>query len=422
MPEVDAIGGSSTTTATTSSGKFAIDTNGNVCKVPDYTIKDILDAIPERCYERRLYESLFYVARDITCIASIGFFTHKIAYPFIFDGLADSWFVKLAKFGFWFGYTYLQGLFSTGIWILAHECGHQAFSDYGVVNDFVGWILHSYLLVPYFSWKYSHSKHHKSTNHLTRDTVFVPPTTEQFKERRGIVGDMLYNHSGDSPLRTLAELLLQQLGGWVAYITTNVTGQEYPGVAKWKVNHFYPTSPLYEKKDVLYIFLSDVGIMTQLLVLKIWYDKFGGWSVFINWFIPYLWTNHWLVFITYLQHTDATVPHYDADEWTFAKGAAATIDRQFGFVGPHIFHDIIETHVAHHYCSRIPFYNAREASVAIKKVMGEHYRSSNENMWKSLWKAAKGCQYVEGDNGVLMFRNVNNVGVGATSDESKKQK
>ena len=25
------------------------------------------------------------------------------------------------------------------IWVLAHECGHQAFSDYGSVNDFVGW-------------------------------------------------------------------------------------------------------------------------------------------------------------------------------------------------------------------------------------------------------------------------------------------
>ena len=127
-----------------------------------------------------------------------------------------------------------------------------------------------------------------------------------------------------------------------------------------------------------------------------------------------IWVNHWLVFITYLQHTDASMPHYEADQWSFAKGAAATIDRQFGFIGPHIFHDIIETHVLHHYCSRIPFYNARPASEAIKKVMGEHYRFNDENMWVSLWKSARTCQYVDDadSKGVYMFRNVNNVGVG----------
>ncbi|QLL33230.1 hypothetical protein HG536_0E01410 [Torulaspora globosa] len=417
MSTIQSGGGSATAT---SSEKYAVDTNGNVFKVPDFTIKDILDVIPERCYERNLAKSLYYVVRDIVCMVSIGLFTHKLAYPWLFQESSSSASVQLAKFVFWLSYTYVQGLFSTGLWVLAHECGHQAFSDYGAVNDFVGWTIHSYLLVPYFSWKYSHSKHHKATNHMTRDMVFVPPTAEEFKERRGFVGDMLYNHTGDSPLRTLGELLLQQLGGWITYISTNVTGQKYEGVAAWKQNHFYPFSPLYEKKDSLYIFLSDVGIVTQLLVLKLWFDRFGGWSLFINWFVPYIWTNHWLVFITYLQHTDPTVAHYDADEWTFAKGAASTVDRQFGFVGPYIFHDIIETHVIHHFCSRIPFYNAREASDAIKKVMGEHYKSSDENMWKSLWKCAKGCQYVEGDSGVLMFRNVNKFGVGAAADGSKK--
>ena len=88
--------------------------------------------------------------------------------------------------------------------------------------------------------------------------------------------------------------------------------------------------------------------------------------------------------------------------------------RDSGFVGQHIFHDIIETHVLHHYCSRIPFYNAREATDAIKKVMGEHYRYEGENMWHSLWKVARSCQFVDGDNGVLMFRNTNGVGVPPT--------
>lgn len=55
-----------------------------------------------------------------------------------------------------------------------------------------------------------------------------------------------------------------------------------------------------------------------------------------------------LVAITYLHHTHMEVPHYAAENWTFVKGALATVDREFGFVGRHLFHCIIEHHVVHH--------------------------------------------------------------------------
>ena len=46
----------------------------------------------------------------------------------------------------------LQGAVCTGVWVIAHECGHGGFSKWQVVNDAVGLVLHSCLLVPYFSW------------------------------------------------------------------------------------------------------------------------------------------------------------------------------------------------------------------------------------------------------------------------------
>lgn len=36
--------------------------------------------------------------------------------------------------------------------VVAHECGHQAFSKWQAVNDGVGLVFHSLLLVPYYSW------------------------------------------------------------------------------------------------------------------------------------------------------------------------------------------------------------------------------------------------------------------------------
>merc|ERR1719310_2489431 len=57
-------------------------------------------------------------------------------------------------------YAFVTGTAATGCWVAAHECGHGAFSDNKTVQDTVGYILHSLLLVPYFSWQRSHAVHH----------------------------------------------------------------------------------------------------------------------------------------------------------------------------------------------------------------------------------------------------------------------
>ncbi|CAI5757101.1 unnamed protein product [Candida verbasci] len=393
-----------------SNGLTTIDTNGNVFKVPDFSIKDILQVIPKHCYERSLIKSFSYVIRDIICMVLIGYigltfipYIEFNDYPTVSIILRGSAYMLQ---------SYLIGLFGFGLWILAHECGHGAFSDYQNVNDVIGWVLHSYLMVPYFSWKFSHSKHHKATGHLTKDMVFIPYTKEEYKKLNKV--EKIADIMEESPIYSLSILIFQQLGGLQTYLAMNATGQVYPGVSWFKRSHYYPTSPVFEKNQYWFILLSDVGIIATLTAVYQWYYHFGLFNMMINWFVPWLWVNHWLVFVTFLQHTDPTMPHYSSKEWTFARGAAATIDRNFGFIGQHIFHDIIETHVLHHYVSRIPFYNAREATDAIKKVMGEHYRYDGENMWKSLWKVMRSCQFVDDDKqdakGVLMFRNVNGVG------------
>ncbi|CAH2352977.1 putative oleate hydroxylase Fah12p [[Candida] railenensis] len=387
-----------------------IDTYGNTFKVPDYTIKDILSAIPKHCYERSLLYSLHFVARDIIAMSIISYVGHRFIPQVEFAGYEQL--STLVRGALWFGQSYLMGLFGFGLWILAHECGHGAFSDYQNVNDVVGWVLHSYLIVPYFSWKFSHAKHHKATGHLTKDMVFIPYTKEEFVEKSGF--DKVSDIMEDSPIWSFTVLVFQQLAGLQTYLLINATGQSYEGYSKIGKSHYTPSSPVFDKNQWWYIVLSDIGILLAFTGVYQWYKIFGFHAMLINWFLPWCWVNHWLVFVTFLQHTDPTMPHYRDSEWTFARGAAATIDRDYGFIGQHIFHDIIETHVLHHYVSRIPFYNAREASAAIREVMGEHYRYEGENMWFSLWKCMRMCQFVDDDKddskGVMMFRNVNGVG------------
>ena len=75
----------------------------------------------------------------------------------------------------------------------------------------------------------------------------------------------------------------------------------------------------------------------------------------------------------------------------------------------------------HHYVSSIPFYNADEATEAIKPIMGKHYRADVEGgplgFIKSMYRSARMCQWVEpsaeatgSGKGILFFRNHNGLG------------
>ncbi|KAK4201663.1 putative delta-12 fatty acid desaturase [Triangularia verruculosa] len=403
-----------------------IDTYGNEFEVPDFTIKQIRDAIPKHCFERSNLRSFSYVARDIALLATTFYLWHNYVTP---ENIPS----KAARVVLWGVYTFLQGLFGTGIWVLAHECGHGAFSASKTVCNVTGWFLHSALLVPYYSWQLSHSKHHKATGHMDRDMVFLPRNREQQATRLGKMVHELSELAEETPIVTLIHLFGQQLIGWWNYLLTNVTGhnnherhREGRGQGKKNgfgggVNHFDPRSPLYENRDAWAIVMSDIGIACTVSILVYLCKQFGTANMFVWYFLPYMWVNHWLVAITFLQHTDPSLPHYTEEEWDFVKGAAATIDREFGFIGRHLLHGIIETHVLHHYVSTIPFYNADEATEAIKPVMGKHYRADTKDgsigFIKSMWKAARWCQWVEATEGaegpgkgVLFFRNRNGLG------------
>lgn len=397
--------------------KTYFDTYGREFVLPDFTIKEIYEAIPEHCFERNTITSMSYVVRDLFLVACLGYAATYIQY-------IPSQALRVLAWG---AYTIAQGCVGTGLWILAHECGHSAFSPSKKINDTVGFILHSALLVPYFSWKFSHARHHQMTGHLAKDMVFVPKTRSAKIASKGAdpadypveapAGVDEHEHESkfmelieETPLATAWALFIQQVGGWPAYLFLNVTGQEYKGYSTKEINHFWPFSPLFKSEQRVEIALSDLGLMFTSLCLYLAYQRFGLAAVVLYYGLPYLIVNNNLVMITFLQHTDPALPHYREGEWNYARGASATIDRDFGWIGKHIFHGIIETHVCHHLIARIPFYNADEATVHIKKVMGGHYQIDRTNFFISLYRAARTCQFVDDTGDVVFYQNANGLG------------
>lgn len=275
-----------------------VDTYGNEFKLPDYTIKDIRDAIPKHCFERSAVRGLSYVVRDMVLLGTTFALFNKFCTP----EYVPSYPLRAAL---WAGYTFVQGLFGTGLWVLAHECGHQSFSPSKTLNDTVGWVCHSLLLVPYFSWKISHGKHHKATGNMERDMVFLPRTREEHATRMGYVLHEMHELLEETPIYTASMLLGQQLAGWPMYLLMNVTGHnnhskqpEGKGAGRkngdGSVNHFLPSSPLYEKKDEKLILLSDLGLFLVGSALFLIGRNFGWSNLLVWYFIPYLWVNHWL--------------------------------------------------------------------------------------------------------------------------------
>jgi len=342
---------------------------------PPFTLSQIKKAIPPHCFKRSVLRSFSYVVFDLT----IAFLLYYLATNYI-DLLP-----KPLSYLAWPTYGFVQGCVLTGVWVIAHECGHHAFSDYQWLDDTVGLILHSCLLVPYFSWKYSHRRHHSNTGSMEKDEVFVP------KKKEGLRWSGKYLNNPPGRVITLAITLTL---GWPLYLIFNVSGRKYERFAC----HYDPYGPIYSDRERLQIYISDVGILAVTYGLFCLAATKGLVWILCVYGGPLLVVNGFLVLITFLQHTHPSLPHYDSSEWDWLRGALATVDRDYGILNK-VFHNITDTHVAHHLFSTMPHYHAMEATKAIKPILGEYYRFDGTPFYKAMWREAKECLYVEPDEG-----------------------
>ncbi len=101
---------------------------------------------------------------------------------------------------------------------------------------------------------------------------------------------------------------------------------------------------------------------------------------------------------------------------TKTTGALSTVDRDYGWFLNTAHHHIADTHVLHHLFSQIPHYHAREATEAIKPVLGSYYaRDGGRGVLRSVWEDFRECAVVaaeeeeeerEGKRAPLWFRRL----------------
>ncbi|KAJ0569090.1 putative oxidoreductase [Helianthus annuus] len=342
---------------------------------PPFTLGDLKKAVPPHCFNRSLTRSFYYLFRDLFFISLF----YYVAATYIIPLQAPLSYVA------WPVYWFIQGCVQMGFWLLGHESGHQGFSDYKWVNETVGYFIHTSMLSPYFSWKYSHRRHHSNTASVEYDEAYPPRT----KSSLGYA-DTLFN----TPPGRLFRLVILCAIGFLLYVCFNVAGRKYGRYT----NHFDPRSPIYSESERPYVVLSDLGLLVMYYVLyKVAMAQGLTWLVLV-YFAPMVVAYAILAIITWLNHTHPSLPHYDSTEWNWLRGSLSTVDRDMGFLNT-ISHHLCDGHVVHHMFSTMPHYHFKEATKAIKPILGEYYQFDDTPVIKAMWREATKCFYVEPDEG-----------------------
>ncbi len=348
------------------------------------SLNQIKDLIPSHCFKRNTKSSLRFFLQTILIQAVV-----------IYIGLLIPFNSKMIPF--WFIYSIISGTTAMGFWVLAHECGHGAFSDNKLLQTTIGYILHSFLLVPYFSWQRSHSIHHRFTNHITNGETHVPIVIDGdgINEKKGGREELVLSSSLGKIKYGILQLILHLFFGWPAYLLTGSTG----GIKYGTSNHFWPDRPfsnrLWSSGWAKKVWISDIGTVVVLLILIKLIIKYGFIPILAMYIGPLLIVNCWLVVYTWLHHTDTDVPHLSNSEFTFIRGAFLTIDRPYGKVIDFLHHNIGSSHVVHHLFPTIPHYYAKEATQVIKKAFPKIYLFSPQPIPIALWNIACNCIAVE---------------------------
>ncbi len=289
------------------------------------TLKTYALELRKSKYRCDLNSSLFHFFKFLTFV--IAFFI--LQFVLLKLGIGRFAYVALALIiSFFHGLTYLS------LWLIGHDCGHQSFSAHSKLNQLVGSISTSFMLMNYENFRRSHNMHHNFVGNIERDEAFGPkPKRKDFLLQRMIRSVVLLP--------------------FLAYLF----GVLFPSLTKTPgyVNYFWPD----KTKDSILAFTFLVAHILMLLLLAIFmpltYFLFAG-------ILPILVAWGFFLVTTFLNHTGENTEWYPNEIWSYEKGVFNTINLSYGPIIDYFLIGLGRDHFAHHINPNIPHYKLKEAT------------------------------------------------------------
>lgn len=327
------------------------------------TLKPLVRAIPRDCYRLSAWRAWGTLARQLSVIALLAWATSQVTVHGDWRALLE----LPALAALWC----LQGAAFTGIYILGHDCGHYAFSRRRWVNDALGQLIMSSLIASYTAWKLVHNQHHVWSNVREKDVGWhdgLKTRAELVKASRGerLVNWMAY----ESPVGLL-------IGAWLMrpkqFQIQNGSMHQFPTVTARDARAL--------RRSLLYIALCTGSILVGLFLWG------GMWAVVSLYLAPAFVGAALGGLLILMQHSSEDALVFDPAERTpFRSQVVGTYDTRF----PRLFEWLVldvNIHLVHHLTPRVPWYNLRRATAAVKAEFPEcvQERRFSLSLLRQLW-------------------------------------
>lgn len=326
----------------------------------DFQLKDIVKTLPRECFQKDRRKAWLSVLITVSAVI-VGYI--GLAYV--------PWFLLPLAWIF-------TGTALTGLFVIAHDCGHRSFAKRRWVNDWVGHILLLPLIYPFHCWRILHDHHHLHTNKLHVDNAWEPWTPEGYAETNPIVQTFYRGIRGRF--------------WWIG------------SIAHWAILHFKPSNFSQRDRGKVKVSIAAVVIFgavffpTLILTTGIWgFVKF--------WLLPWLVYHFWMSTFTIVHHTYPNIPFRPAETWNAAESQlAGTVHCDYPRWVEILCHDI-NVHVPHHISVAIPSYNLRMAHASLKQNWGSYIPESKFS-WPLMKQIVEQCHIYHPEKFYQTFKDI----------------
>ncbi len=321
-------------------------------------LKDVIKTLPPEVFVKNSFKAWSTLVFSLTCVI-LGYIGIAIAPEYLLPF-------------FWF----FTGTALTGLFVIAHDCGHRSFSNNNWLNNTLGQLLLLPLIYPFHAWRYHHDHHHKHTNKLGIDNAWDALTPEFYA----------------------------QCSPFMKFVNREIRGNFWwlGSIGHWAMFHFNWQQFEGKQRDrVKFSIFAVIAFAVIFFPLLIFYT--GIWGFVKFWVLPWLCYHFWMSTFTLIHHTMPDIPFKTEDKWNEVEAQLrGSVHCNYPRWVEIMCHDI-NVHVPHHLSPGIPWYNLRSAHQSIKENWQDYLYQECNFSWDLMKNIINNCHLYDAQKIYVKF-------------------